>query len=274
MSPKKKIAEAYRSWLDAVNRQDTEGIHKLLSDSIVYNGDTTFSKADYIGHMTETLPEFSIDHRIDLDMLTVNNDASALAARLIHQATLSDQRVEWPEHIFIWFNADGKISRIQTLIDLDALHSDTPSVPLPRTSHTNPSTLPPGSDLPAMYRAYIHAINTHTMTEHFPLYCHPSVTHNARALSLGEYGGFIEDSFGEIRGLSFTVREIVADDDAQYVAARLEFTGTPVSEFRGIRPNGRAVRFWEHVLYGLDGGRISWVWSLLDLEAFRRCLEG
>lgn len=111
------------------------------------------------------------------------------------------------------------------------------------------------------------------MTEHFPSYYHPTVAHNPRQLGLDQYSSYIEDSFDEIQGVTFTIKEIVADDEAQHVAAPLEFTGTPVRGFRGIQPNGKGVRFWEHVFYILDGGKVSWVWSILDQEAYRKCLE-
>ena len=275
MTTKENIAEAFRSSLNAVNRRDNEGISKFLSDKIIHNGETIY-KDDYIRHITKGVPESSVDHRIDLDMLAVNNDASSLAARLIHQVTLTDQQhVEWPENSFVWFDTQGRILRIQSLVDDDVLRSGTAPVPVPRNvPDAKQAPLPPGSDLAAMYRDYIHAINTLTMREKFPSYCHPTVTHNARALGLDEYCGFIEDDMETIRGLTFTVKAIVADDEAQHVAARIEFTGTPAREFRGIQPNGKPVRFWEHVLYGLDGGKISWVWSVLDFEAYRRCLEG
>lgn len=79
MSPKDSIAEAYRNWLGAVNRRDSQGTSKLLSDNIIHNGNT-FNKDDYIQRITDTLTESSTDHTITLDMLTVNNDGASLAS--------------------------------------------------------------------------------------------------------------------------------------------------------------------------------------------------
>lgn len=82
----------------------------------------------------------------------------------------------------------------------------------------------------------------------------------------------IESSFDDIRGLHFSVEELVVDDDSAQIAARLGFTGLPVRSFRGIEPTGKEVRFSEHAYYKLHQGRIFWVTSLLDLEAYRTCM--
>ncbi|KDN65322.1 putative SnoaL-like polyketide cyclase [Colletotrichum sublineola] len=94
--------------------------------------------------------------------------------------------------------------------------------------------------------------------------------HNDRELTIAEYIPLISDSQDAIDGLHFDIQDLFADEETQRIAARLEFTGTPVKEWGGARPNGTAVRFHEHVIYQLEQGKTSRVWSTIELDLYRK----
>ncbi|CCF47330.1 hypothetical protein CH063_04122 [Colletotrichum higginsianum] len=92
-------------------------------------------------------------------------------------------------------------------------------------------------------------------------------------MPLEEYRRGVEGSREAISGLRFEIQELLVDDETQQVAARLQITGTPVAEFAGARPNGKAVKFHEHCMYRFDKGKIALVWATMELDAYRRQLE-
>lgn len=167
---------------------------------------------------------------------------------------------------------------IATIIDTDALHaspqptkaqraSTIPAHPRPPTTHT--SNQPTLEDT---YHAYIATINAGAaaMTSHLAVFCHPVVTHNGQSLSLPRYQRLMEDAQEAIPDLTFRVADLIADEERQQVAARLEFTGTPVKMWQEVEPNGKRVEFPEQVFYWFEEGRIHSVVSVVDMETYRR----
>jgi hypothetical protein len=49
--------------------------------------------------------------------------------------------------------------------------------------------------------------------------------------------------------------------------------GTPTASWLRLEPNGRQIRFREHVVYKVLDGRIVEVWSMFDSEAVRSQLS-
>ena len=171
-------------------------------------------------------------------------------------------------------------SIIATIIDTDALHASQPTaaqrasaiLTQPGPDPQAPAAAAAGRTLGDTYRAYIAAINggAADMSSRLPEFCHPVVTHNGQELSLQQYQGLMEDAQDAIPDIVFDVADLIVDEDRQQVAARLEFTGTPVKTWAGMKPNGTAVHFSEQVFYWFDEGRVRSVVSLVDMEAYRR----
>ncbi|KAF4985777.1 hypothetical protein FGRMN_11102 [Fusarium graminum] len=206
-----------------------------------------------------------------LDSCVVDVNAQAVAARVIKTKTISSTRIrQYQEITLAWF-AHGQLSCLKTLIDNDTrraeqgLEKATPQ-DLQEPCHTS-------IDLEAKYRAYIKSINDHTMEANFGLFCKPCVSHNAAEKTIAEYISLIQESQSAIEGLNFEIQDLIVDNDAGRVAARLEFTGTPVKRWANAMPNGGSVKFHEHVMYWLDEGKIHWVWSIVDLDAYREQLQ-
>lgn len=266
----RNIKDLYSLWLDAVNLGKWREASQLVGSAVIYN-DKQLTNEEFSRQVQEDRESFS-DKKTTLDMCIIGNNNASLATRLIHSATLptSPSAIEWEELSFCWFK-DEKLVKVTSLTDVDAKQKQTASVP--RTPSLDRKPAPSGFSIENTYEDYIHAINTLTMKETFPRFCQPTVTHNTRSFSMDEYRIMIEDSFRQIKGLNFTITELVADDASQQVASRLEFTGKPVEEFVGIQPTGRDVNFWEHAFYQLDEGKIVRVWSILDLDSYRKCLS-
>ncbi|RYO77695.1 hypothetical protein DL766_002840 [Monosporascus sp. MC13-8B] len=110
------------------------------------------------------------------------------------------------------------------------------------------------------------------MESKLPIFRHPQVLHNNKALALDNYRQLMQDAITAIPDINFGVHTLIADEEAQRVAVRLEFTGTPVKAIRDIQPTGRPVHFAEHVTYQFREGKIARVWSLVDWVSYREQL--
>ncbi|KPM39259.1 hypothetical protein AK830_g7320 [Neonectria ditissima] len=274
MSTTNDISHVYHGWLDAVSTRDWDSASKLFASEILHNEETITSQT-FLGRVRDEVAAMP-DSRIETSIFVLDDPAEKIAAQLVHRGTLvkphrgvadTGKQIQWSEYVFCGFR-NGKLSAWMSLWDLDASKSQSTSNSTGRFTKRDSDV-----DLKNLYRQYIHSINTLTMAEHFPDYCQPRITHNGINLSIDEYRSFIESSFEEIKGLKFTIAELVADKESQRLAARLEFSGCPVAEFRGIQPTGNEVTFSEHVLYELDEGKIARVWSVLDLEAYRMSIQ-
>jgi predicted ester cyclase len=205
---------------------------------------------------------------VQLDSCVVDVNAQAVAARVIKTETLPDgEQHECQEIILTWF-VEGRLATLKRLKDVESRSAK---------QTITPSTLedlkPTSLDLGALYREYIKSINDKTMEANFNKFCQPSVTHNTVKKTIAEYISLISESQDAIQGLYFDIQDLIVDKNAGRVAARLEFTGIPVKAWAGAEPNGKSVKFHEHVMYWLDEGRIHWVWSVVDLDSYRKQLQ-
>lgn len=146
---------------------------------------------------------------------------------------------------------DGKITKLYTIPDeddhirrqlADPTYSPTPDLiaahttTAPETEQKKLST----SELEDLYRAYIACINAQTMARDLPRFCHDEVVHNAKRHDLTSYRGLMEEAFAAIPDIVFGIAAVVADEEAQRIAVRLAFSGTPTGTLAGVEPNGRS----------------------------------
>ncbi|KAL8372454.1 hypothetical protein RB595_001994 [Gaeumannomyces hyphopodioides] len=184
------------------------------------------------------------------------------------------RRLTGLHHLFCWIK-DGRVLDIETIGDVDGVFRDenVAAVPPDLEADAAPSRRLTAAEMSATYRAYIDCINARTMDADLARFCHPRVRHNGRDLSLAEYGGLMEDAQQAIEGLTFAIHTLLADEDGQRLAVRLEFAGVPRKRWAGsVEPSGAPLEpggFAEHVYYWLDGGRIARVLSLVDLASYR-----
>ena len=72
--------------------------------------------------------------------------------------------------------------------------------------------------------------------------------------------------------IKFVVEEFIQQDDR--VAARVTIEGTHRSEFAGISATGKRMKVYDFAMYRVAEGKITDVWSLIDMHAMRDQLQG
>ena len=82
---------------------------------------------------------------------------------------------------------------------------------------------------------------------------------------------YLRSVHAALEGFTCHIEEIVASGDR--VAARMRFHGLHRSEFFGIAPTGREIRWSGAAFFKTRGGKITELWVLGDVEAVRRQLE-
>lgn len=269
ISSHSNLESAFREICRGPNVQELDQWERYVHATITVDGRSQ-SRAQFLDQLHNRAGAGDT-REVRPDVILVDAHAEGIAARLIHRATsagLPDKTSESREIVLAYF-ADGRLAKWQSVRDVDGVTAHEQD---PASSLTFPgrSTAAAGSvDLKSFYGAYIDSINAKTMARDFDRFCQPELRHNGRRLSIAEYIPLISDSQDAIRGLHFHIQQLLVDEGAQRIAARLEFTGTPVREWGGARPNGKPVNFHEHVIYQLENSRILNVWSTIELDVYR-----
>ena len=72
--------------------------------------------------------------------------------------------------------------------------------------------------------------------------------------------------------VKFVIEEVVQQDDR--LAARVTLEGTHRAEFAGIPATGKRMSVYDFAMYRIVDGKITDVWSLIDMQALRDQLQG
>ncbi|KAF5666934.1 polyketide cyclase [Fusarium circinatum] len=262
LKSRSELIDILKSILNARNETKWETLESLFQPSMLINT-TSQSRDDFIENLRS-----ASGVSVKLDSCVVDVNAQAVAGRVIKTETLPDgERYECQEIILTWF-VDGRLATLKRLKDFDSRSAKQTATP-----STLEELKPTSLDLGALYREYIKSINDKTMEANFNKFCQSSVTHNTVEKTIVEYISLISDSQSAIKGLYFDIQDLIVDKYAGRVAARLEFTGLPVKAWADAEPNGENVKFHEHVMYWLGEGKIHWVWSVVDLDMYRKQLQ-
>ena len=72
------------------------------------------------------------------------------------------------------------------------------------------------------------------------------------------------------------VRSVIEDwiQQGDRVAARVTLEGTHRADFGGIRASGRRMKVYDFAMYRIGNGKITDIWSLIDMQAMREQLQG
>ncbi|KAJ0121986.1 polyketide cyclase [Diaporthe amygdali] len=202
----------------------------------------------------------------EVDLLVKDTTSPLLLARVIFTArgesnpfAPEDQSsIDLAAHITI--NPDHPSSSLVIL----EIPQDHEPVTTPRRASTIPTHPSTGStkSLAETYRTYLETFMADPATgeAQLPRFLHQPVTHNGRELTVPAYHSLGHDVRAVIPDLACDIVDLVADEERQVVAARLEFKGTPLLP----KPDGQEVRIGEIVFYWFDGARIREVLSLVD----------
>ncbi|RYO97819.1 hypothetical protein DL765_011056 [Monosporascus sp. GIB2] len=276
------IRPVYESLVRCLNEGRWEDLPRYMHQSCEVNGRAHNPESYAAEARTSGVSE------IILDAVTVDDKTQRLASTVLVKwkpSKVADcfdatgKTVQFMEQRLNWF-VDGKLSKTIALADRDAIRHQLSG----STGDCAPDFISkqsggfgdtrPSRDLESTYREYIDCINKRTMESKLPIFCHPQVVHNNKALALDNYRQLMQDAITAIPDINFGVHTLIADEEAQRVAVRLEFTGTPVKAIRDVQPTGRPVHFAEHVTYQFRGGKIARVWSLVDWVSYREQISG
>jgi len=72
--------------------------------------------------------------------------------------------------------------------------------------------------------------------------------------------------------IHFVIEDVVERDDC--LAARVTLEGTQRGEFAGIPATGKRMKVYDFAMYRIVDGKITDVWSLIDIQALRDQLQG
>ncbi len=72
--------------------------------------------------------------------------------------------------------------------------------------------------------------------------------------------------------VKFVIEDVVQQDDR--VAARVTLEGTHRGDFAGIPATGKRMKVYDFAMYRIADGKITDVWSLIDMQAMRDQLQG
>ncbi|KAF3800920.1 hypothetical protein GCG54_00010193 [Colletotrichum gloeosporioides] len=253
-----------------LDEQDWDEVEQKVQPIIDYNGQSMSATVFFACESDSLSPGMKLHRK--LDTIIVDTSSNAVAARYINCADSPDSAPEFQEIIFAWF-VDNRLARWQSLRGEAGFESQHSAVPRAPTIIGDLSSRHDELDLKELYKAYITSINEKTMERDFERFCHPELEHNSRRLTITEYIPLISDSQDAIQNLHFHIEELLVDKETQQIAARLEFTGTPVREWGGAKPNGNSVKFHENIIYQLHEGKIARVWSVIELNVYRQQLS-
>jgi steroid delta-isomerase-like uncharacterized protein len=71
--------------------------------------------------------------------------------------------------------------------------------------------------------------------------------------------------------VKFVIEEVVQQDDR--LAARVTLEGTHQADFAGIRATGKRMKVYDFAMYRIADGKITDIWSLIDMQAMRDQLD-
>jgi steroid delta-isomerase-like uncharacterized protein len=126
------------------------------------------------------------------------------------------------------------------------------------------------------YRKYVDSVyNAHNPDAVDQFFTSDVVVHSVAPDVEGGNGiGYVKDVVRALVAafpdLKLTVEDTIQQDDR--LSARVVLEGTHKGRFAGIGPTGRTVKVTNFAIYRLKDGKISEMWSLVDMHQLRRQL--
>ncbi|KAJ7025387.1 hypothetical protein C8F04DRAFT_1400662 [Mycena alexandri] len=277
------IEATYRAWIACIQERRWTDLPAFTHETFEYSsGAHTLRQADLVAHTNGFLDIRGEDVRVTLNGI-ISGPGESLVAQLYVDCRPIEPLlgVEPTGDVIRFFQQqivslkDGRVSKVLAVTDFDHVQRQLsgeqdrgePDDIEPRHTAVGGLTT---AELDRLYRDYITCINEDLTEAGLSNFCHPIVVHSRKELTLERYCALIQGSSSAVRDMTAHIHTLVAQEQSQRVGVRLEWSGTPVTTLQGVEPNGRSVRFPEHVIYQLKSGKIARVWSVVDWEEFRR----
>ncbi|GJC89770.1 hypothetical protein ColLi_12608 [Colletotrichum liriopes] len=266
-----RVADILQAFLDAINNKKWDEVQTHLQPAVTveYNGNQE-NKDDFVKRLAAIAEK---GDRLAADSWTIDEAAQFVSARLV--INVKDAAEGTPAQVWdlvlVSFEG-GKISRYYQIAS--TLSRDSSAGPWAPEIASKPSRTPlTASEIGARYREYIHSYNDGTTSIVIPQRWGKIISLNGKTLPLDEVLEFFRNILlPVIAGLKYHVEEMVVDVERQQVAVRLYLEGVPENEHLQKNGPGKAIKVYEHALYGLEEGKISWVWAAQGFDMTPRQL--
>ncbi|NDR58218.1 ester cyclase [Aliiruegeria sabulilitoris] len=120
-----EIKGAYRAYIECLNKQDWDNLHRYVADQVEYNGRTIGLK----GYRAMLVEDFLAIPDLYFNFTHLASDPPMIASRLAFDCTpigqffgypVNGKRVRFDENVFYEFR-DGKIQSVWSVIDKAAV---------------------------------------------------------------------------------------------------------------------------------------------------------
>lgn len=129
----------------------------------------------------------------------------------------------------------------------------------------------PDINLREFYQRYIEALNAHEF-DRMNDFVHDEIVMHSQPSSRDELVAQLHSISGPVPDMHWVIDEIVTS--GEWIGARLTNTGTPVQEWLGVAPTGKAFSITEYGIYTVRDGKFVAMSALHDEETLRKQLEG
>lgn len=273
------LAEAFNTWVIAAAARDKAALESTLAGTVYFNELPPFKPHEDIDAFIAATVDVEIKDTY-VDALVVDKPAKKITSRLVHftEPRSDGSKGEWSKIVFVHFDDNGKVSRIHSLAEnpiLDQIREGVLTPPVGRSAKV--ATVAPllsTEEIDTFYHGYIDILTNHTVAENFPKLVHEQFSHDVTPLSLQIFIDVVEEFSNEIQGLAFELKDLVRDEDTQQIGALVGLSGLPVKKFRGVDPTGKPADFDEYCIYTLKEGKIKSLWSVWDINTYKKCLSG
>ncbi|KAJ7784404.1 hypothetical protein B0H16DRAFT_1492384 [Mycena metata] len=276
------IETTYQAWIACIQERRSADLQALTHETFEYSsGAHTLHYADLVAHTNGFLDIRGEDVRVTLNGI-ISGPGESLVAQLYVDCRPIEPLlgVEPKGDVIRFFQQqivslkDGRVTKVLAVTDFDHVRRQLSG----EQDRGEPDDIEPrhaaggltSAELDRLYRDYIACINENLTEAGLSQFCQPIVVHSRKELTLERYCALIQESSSAVQDMTAHIHTLVAQEQSQRVGVRLEWSGTPITTLQGVEPNGRNVRFPEHVIYQLESGKIARVWSIVDWEEFRR----
>ncbi|KAI8711269.1 hypothetical protein NCS52_01502800 [Fusarium sp. LHS14.1] len=264
---KEEIVTVFKTILDHRDTANWDGIHRYIQPTVELEN-TILQRDAFIAQLHSATDDSRQQSK--LGNYVVDVDSQVIAAEVLNSGndeSATGKNLGYREITFIWF-ANSLIFKFKSQRDG---HSQTlESTPHPITSSQTVSSL----DLKTYYHEYIATINAGTIGQNPEKFLSPTIIHNNRAIETTGFVGWMNGAHKAVQSLHYEIKHLVVDGQSGQVAACVEVSGLPVENWFGVEPNGKSVRFQEHAMYWVDKKQINKIITVLDLDSFRKQLQG
>ncbi|RSL37866.1 hypothetical protein CEP53_015415 [Fusarium sp. AF-6] len=262
-----EIVAFFKTFLDYRNAANWNDIHEYIQPTVeLENG--PLQRDAFIAQLHSASD--GREQQSKLGNYVVDVDSQVIAAEVLNSdndENTTGKNLGYREITFIWF-AGGLLSKFKSLRDGHAQPLE--STPHQITLSQTPSSL----DLGKYYHDYIATINAGTIGQNPEKFLSPTIIHNNRAIETTGFVGWMNGAHKAVQSLHYEIKYLVVDGQSGQVAASVEVSGLPVENWFGVEPNGKSVRFQEHAMYWVDKEQINKIITVLDLDSFRKQLQG